>query len=247
MEPFETFIWKRMLVQIGGVIAIACILGGFILAYNATYNSVSNLDQLADERWAGITQDMQERYGGIPSLADDLRPSLGSDASSLDEVTRNLSRLRSALKAGDIGTINPATTNLEASLALLSRVLEEHPEVAASREVQDFMATLEGTEGRISADRSSYNEGIQTYNRAIELLPGEPVDVQLGVQPEGVFHGQDRHRGTPSCPRGVKLDTCSVDLLLESGKIPDRTHIRGDGAEPLEPPGRVGSISPRLS
>jgi len=171
MEPFDTFIWKRMLVQIGGVIAIAGILGGFILAYNATYNSVSNLDQLADERWARITQDMLERYRGIQSLADDLRPSLGPDTSSLDEVVRNLSRWRSALKEGDIGAINRATTNLEASLSLLSRVLEEHPEVVASRRVQGFMSTLEGTEGHITADRSSYNEGIQTYNRAISSFP----------------------------------------------------------------------------
>ncbi|MGA2933624.1 MAG: LemA family protein [Methanomicrobiales archaeon] len=171
MEPFETFIWKRILVQLGGVIAISAILGGFVLSYNASYNNVVNLGQLADERWVGITRDMQERYGGIPGLADDLRPSMGSDASSLDEVTRNLSSLRAALEAGDIGAINPATTNLEASLALLSRVLQEHPEVAASREVQDFMATLEGTEGRISADRSRYNEEIQTYNRAISSFP----------------------------------------------------------------------------
>jgi LemA protein len=171
MEPFETFIWKRMLVQIGGVIAIAGILGGFILAYNATYNNVSNLDQLADDRWAVITRDMLERYGGIQSLADDLKPSLGPDASSLDEVVRNLSRWRSALRQGDIGTINPATTNLEASLSLLSRVLEEHPEVMASRGVQDFMATLEVTEGRISVDRSRYNDGIQKYNQAISSFP----------------------------------------------------------------------------
>jgi LemA protein len=160
-----------MLVQIGGVIAIAGILGGFILAYNATYNNVSNLGQLADGSWARITQDMLERYGGIQGLADDLRPSLGPDASSLDEVVRNLSRWRSALQKGDIGTINPATTNLEAPLSLLSRVLEEHPEVMASREVQDFMATLEVTEERISADRSKYNDGIQKYNQAISSFP----------------------------------------------------------------------------
>jgi LemA protein len=171
MEPFPTFIWKRIFVQLGGVIAIAAILGGFVLAYNATYNNVSNLDQLADERWARITQDMMERYGGIQSLADDLRPSLGTDVSALDEVARNLSRWRTAFSEGEIGTINPATTNLEASLSLLTSVLKEHPVVLASREVQEFMATLGRTEERLSADRSSYNEGIQRYNEAISSFP----------------------------------------------------------------------------
>jgi LemA protein len=170
MEPFNTFIWKRILTQVGGVIAIAIVLGGFILAYNATYNNVVNLDQLADERWARITHDMVERYGGIQGLMD-LKPSLGSDVSAFDEVTRNLSRWGNALNEGNIGAISSATTNLEASLLLLSRVLDEHPEIAATREVQDFLATLKGTEVRIAADSSSYNEGILKYNLAIDSFP----------------------------------------------------------------------------
>ena len=170
MEPFNTFIWKRILTQVGGVIAIAIVLGGFILAYNATYNNVVNLDQLVDERWARITHDMVERYGGIQGLMD-LKPSLGSDVSAFDEVTRNMSRWGTALNEGNIGAISSATTNLEASLLLLSRVLEEHPEIAATREVQDFMATLEETEVRIAADSSSYNEGILKYNLAIDSFP----------------------------------------------------------------------------
>jgi hypothetical protein len=171
MEPFETFIWKRIFVQVGGVIAIAIVLGGFILAYNATYNTVVNLDQLADDRWAMIASDMVDRYGGLLSLADDLRPSLGSDASYADEVGRNMSRWREALREGEIGAINLATTNLEASLSRFTMVLEVHPELVTSPEVQDFMINLDNTEGRILADRSSYNEVTQSYNRAISSFP----------------------------------------------------------------------------
>ena len=127
MEPFNTFIWKKIFVQVGGIIAVAVVLGGFILAYNATYNNMVNLDQLADERWARITHDLIERYGGIQDLMD-LRQSLGSDTSALDEVARNLSRWRTALNEREIGAINPETTNLEVSLTLLSGVLERYPE-----------------------------------------------------------------------------------------------------------------------
>lgn len=200
MEPFPTFIWKRIFVQLGGVIAIAAILGGFVLAYNATYNNVSNLDQLADERWARITQDMIERYGGIQSLADDLRPSLGSDVSALDEVARNLSRWRTAFNEGEIGTINPATTNLEASLSLLTSVLKEHPEVLASREVQDFTATLDVTEERLSAGRSSYNEGIQRYNEAISSFPASLWTYNWGFSQREYFTARIGTGETPPVP-----------------------------------------------
>ena len=200
MEPFPTFIWKKIFVQLGGVIAIAAILGGFVLAYNATYNNVVNLDQLADERWARITQDMMERYGGIQGLVDDLRPSLGSDVSALDEVKRNLSHWRTTFNEGDIGTINPATTNLEASLPLLTSVLKEHPEVAATRKVQDFLAFLDGTEVRISADQSSYNEGVWEYNQAIGSFPASLWTYNWGFSRREYFTARIGTREPPPVP-----------------------------------------------
>jgi LemA protein len=200
MEPFETFIWKRMLIQLGGVIAIAAVLGGFVLTYNATYNTVVNLDQLADERWAGITRDMVERYGGLPDLADDLRPSLGFGVSSLDEVARNLSRFKTALDKGEIGAINPATTNLEASITLLTGDLKEHPEVVASREVQDFMANLEVTEVRMSADRLGYNEAILAYNRAISSFPANLWTYNWGFSRREYFTARIGTAEPPTIP-----------------------------------------------
>lgn len=202
MEPFETFIWKRILVQIGGVIAIAAILGGFILAYNASYNSVVNLDQRADERWAQVTRDMQERYGGIAGLVSYLGTSPESDASAVGEVTRNLSSWETAMKEGDIGRINSATTDLEASLSYLNMVLEERPEIEASQEVQDFLATLEETEGRISVDQSSYNEAIQTYNREISSFPASLWTYNWGFSQREYFTARIGSTEPPSVPVG---------------------------------------------
>ena len=199
MEPFNTFIWKRILTQVGGVIAIAIVLGGFILAYNATYNNVVNLDQLADERWARITADLIERYGVIQGVMD-LGPSLGSDVSALDEVGRNLSRWRTALNEGGIGAINTATTNLEASLTLLSGVLGRHPEVSATREVRDFLATLGTTEGSIAADRSSYNEGIRKYNLAIDSFPASLWASNWGFTGREYFTATIGDTGPPPVP-----------------------------------------------
>jgi LemA protein len=171
MEPFDTFILKRMLVQVGGVIAIAAILGGFVLAYNATYNNVVYLDQIADGRWRAVMGDLAERYRGIPELARDIRPSLGSDAPSLDEVTGNLGLWTSAVGGGNIGKISSATTDLEASLSSFTRVLERHPDLEASGEVMDFAGALGTTEARASADQERYNEAVREYNLAISTFP----------------------------------------------------------------------------
>ena len=200
MEPFTTFIWKRILIQVGGVIAIAAILGGFVLAYNASYNNAVNLDQLADEKWGRITHDLVERYGGIPGIADQLGSSLGFDGSSLDQVTGNLSRWRLALSEGEIGKINTETTNLEVSVIYLTEVLKGHPEIGASGGVRDFMSVLERTDGDISADRLSYNEAVQLYNRAISSFPANLWTYTWGFSRREYFTVKIGNREPPPVP-----------------------------------------------
>ncbi len=182
------------------MIAIAVVLGGFVLTYNATYNNVVGLDQLADGRWSLVTHDMEERYGGITALAADIRPSLGSDASALDEVSKNLTPWMTAFRNGDIGQINPATTNLEVSLTYLAVVLKEHPEIAASREVQDFMGTLGRTEVRMSDDRSGYNEAIQRYNQAISSFPASLWTYNWGFTRREYFTARIGNIAPPPIP-----------------------------------------------
>lgn len=167
----DTFMARRMLVQVGGVIAIAAILGGFIVAYNATYAGVVDLEEQVDARWAGILRDMAGRYAGIPGLAPGLGDSLGPDAPAIGEVMRNLDRWNAAVSDGDMEGINRATTRLEDSLSRLAMVLERHPEIEASGGVQGLLADLEVTEGTLSSDRVNYNEGVREYNRALVSFP----------------------------------------------------------------------------
>jgi LemA protein len=200
MEPFTTFIWKRIFVQIGGVIAIAAILGGFILAYNATYTSIVNLDRTADERWARVAGDLVARYEGIPGLSGEFRASLGSDARVLDQVAGNLSRWGAAFSGGKIPKIGTETTNLEASISELTRVLDGHPEMGNSRMVKDFRASLEETGARLSANQSSYNEGIGKYNRAISSFPASLWAENWGFSRREYFMARIAGQETPSLP-----------------------------------------------
>jgi len=200
MEPFETFIWRRIFIQIGGIIAIAAFLGGFVLAYNATWNTVVYLDQQADERWSRLGGDMVERYRGIEGLIANLRPSLGTDVSISDGVAVNLIHWRTALAEGDIGTVATATTNLEASLSSLTVILQKYPEIRGSQDGQDFLATLEGTEQRLVADQSVYNEAVRRYNRAISSFPGDLWAGNWGFGPRDYFMAAIGSAGPPPLP-----------------------------------------------
>jgi LemA protein len=202
MVPFDDFLMRRVLLQVGGAIAIAIILGVFVIAYNATYTTVMRLDQQTDEAWTRVVDDMVERYRDVPALAVDLGPSLGPDASAVGEVMRDLDRLKTALSAGEMGGINAATTDLESSLSSLTAVLEAHPEISASGEVRGFMAALERTDQAISDDRVAFNERVWEYNREISSFPGSLWSDNWGLSPREYFTARIGNGDPPPVPAG---------------------------------------------
>lgn len=200
MEPFDRYFLKRMLVQVGGVIAIAAILGGFVLAYNATYRTAANLDQAAEGQWMGIARELHERYAGIPGLAAGLGPALASDAPALAEVTGDLNRWEAAMASGEMGRISLETTNLEASLSDLTRALAAHPEAAAPGYVREFLAVLEETGAEIPADQARFNEAVREYNRAISSFPGSMWTENWGFTRRDYFTAGIGGRDPPPLP-----------------------------------------------
>ncbi len=201
MRPFDTFILKRLFVQVGGIIAIAVILAVFLFSYNATYYTAMTLDRQADERWAGITHDLVERYRGIPALAAFLGPSLGPDTPALDQVSANLSRWNAALRDGGIGRLDPETANLEAALGHLDRVLERHPDVLWSLEVLRFREGLDRSGAVIEAERATYNEAVQRYNEAIGSFPATLWSENWGFAPRDSFTAEIwRRDAAPAAP-----------------------------------------------
>ncbi|HTY53269.1 MAG TPA: LemA family protein [Methanomicrobiales archaeon] len=188
MDPFATFMWKRIIIQIGAIVAIAAVLGAFVLAYNAAYNQVAGLDQIADERWARLSLDLQERYAGIPSLGRAIGPSLGADHPVLDEVMADLDRWEAAMGKGDLGKIDIATANLEDSISRLVTAMQNHPGIVASTVPREFLDGLKSTGEAIPGDRLSFNDGVMRYNQAISTFPASLWVENWGFPARGYFN-----------------------------------------------------------
>jgi LemA protein len=187
MEPFDTSVVKRTLVQVWAVIAIAAILGTFIIAYHATYASVAGLDNRAGGRWAEVAGDLVDRYSGIPSLLTVLSQYQGPDAPPVQEVNRRFAAWKGAFISGGAGQVSRATSELEASLAQVRVFLEGNPEMASTGEAREFLAALAGTNEEIREDRLSYNEAVDEYNHAISTFPATLWSGNWGFVPREYF------------------------------------------------------------
>jgi hypothetical protein len=196
----DAYFLKRIFVQIGGVIAIAAILGTFLVAYNATYASVADLDRQAGERWAKLAGDLVERYRGIPGLLSFLGQPAGPGAPDLREVSGRFGTWEQAFSAGDTVQLSRATADLEASLAPVTAYLQEHPELAAGEEAREYLAALAATASEIAADRQSYNDAAHDYNLALNTFPGTLWADNWGFAPMNSFTAQVGNQESPPVP-----------------------------------------------
>ena len=54
----------------------------------------------------------------------------------------------------------------------MNAVREAYPDLKANQNFLDLQAQLEGTENRISTERTRYNEAVEAYNRKVLRFPG---------------------------------------------------------------------------
>jgi LemA protein len=187
MDRFDTFVEERTLVQIWAVIAVAAILGTFVVAYNATYGSVAELDGRAGDAWDRLTADLVERYSALPGVLAVLAEYQGPDAPPLQEVNRRFEAWKGALSSGEAGQVGTATSDLEASLAPVRVFLKGNPEMASTAEARAFLAALEGTGEKIRAARLDYNDAVDKYNLAISTFPAILWTDNWGFVPRDYF------------------------------------------------------------
>jgi LemA protein len=187
MEPYGPFVTNRTLVQIWAVIAIAAILGAFVVAYNATYTSVAELDGRAGDAWDRLTGHLVDRYTGLPGVIALLAGEPGPGPDAIRQAERRFDAWKEALPSGDEGRVSRTTADLEASLAPVRTYLEGDPGAAATGEAQEFLGALARTGDEIRADRQEYNDVADEYNLAVTTFPANLWADNWGFVPREYF------------------------------------------------------------
>jgi LemA protein len=160
--------WIIVIVIIAAIALVGVI---FAVIYFNTYNSLVSLEETVNTEWADIEQELQRRYDLIPNVVNAAKGYIQYEGSILQNVTELRSQWAAAMNSGDLDTINNATGQLDSAVTNLIVVIEDYPELKASQIVEDLIIELEGTENRISTERSRYNDAVRDYNTARRSFP----------------------------------------------------------------------------
>ncbi|MFZ2484681.1 MAG: LemA family protein [Minisyncoccia bacterium] len=147
------------------VIAVIAVLAiwGF-----SSYNGLITLNESVDAQWAKVETQYQRRFDLIPNLVNSVKGILTQEQTIFGDIAEARTRYSGATSPNEKAA---AATQVEGALGRLLVIMENYPQLQSSAVVQDLMTQLEGTENRISVERTRFNDMVRDYNVSVKRFP----------------------------------------------------------------------------
>lgn len=174
------------------IIAIVVILG--IWAFSG-YNNLVTLSENADAQWAKVETQYQRRLDLIPNLVNSTKGVLGQEQKVYGDIAEARTRYSGATTPDERAR---AASQIESALGKLLVITENYPQLASSQTVRDLMTGLEGTENRISVERTRYNDAVRSYNTTIKRFPSNITALLFGFGERAYFEAASGAENAPT-------------------------------------------------
>jgi LemA protein len=190
---------NKYAIGCGGLVLILVFVVFIIgLFFWGSYNRLVTLDQEVNKKWGDVQTVYQRRADLIPNLVNTVQGAANFEKSTLVEVTNarasvgrvQLDPNKAPTDAAQLEQFQQAQGQLSNALSRLLVVSERYPELKANQNFLGLQAQLEGTENRISVERSNYNEVVQRFNTAVRRFPTNLIAGMLGFSPRPFFNAQ---------------------------------------------------------
>ncbi len=176
-----------------------------------SYNRLVSLDQKVNKQWADVQSVYQRRADLIPNLVNTVQGAANFEKSTLTEVTNarasvgqvKLDPSKAPTDAAQLEQFQQAQGQLSTALSRLLVVTENYPQLRATEAFQNLQAQLEGTENRISVERSNFNAAVQDYNTALQRFPTNMLNKMFGFKERPFFNAQPGSKKAPSVNFGA--------------------------------------------
>lgn len=166
--------WMLAVFAIVVILFLGMAIGG------GMYNSMNASKQTVDADWAQVENVMQRRADLIPNLVASVKGEMKNEQEIFKSIAESRKQFETshsqAEKLAADDELNAQTT------VLLNAVKENYPKLASSEQVSTLMTQLEGSENRISVERSRYIDDVADYNRKVASFPMNLVAKAFGFE-----------------------------------------------------------------
>lgn len=178
--------------KVGLIVVLVLVLGAWVAGI---YNGEVSRDQSAQGQWSNVEVQYQRRFDLIPGLVNTVKGAVGGEQETLVKLTQLRSQWQTQTNPDD--RVNTAN-EFESTLSKLLLITENYPVLQSQQTFKDLMVSLEGTENRVSTERTRYNEAVKEYNTYIRLFPNSLL--LGGKQPKEYFNSAPGSETPPEIP-----------------------------------------------
>ncbi len=165
------------------VVALGLMLVG-------TYNRLVGLRQRANQAFADIDVQLQQRHDLIPNLVETVKGYATHEKGTLEAVT---AARAAATSAGTVEEKVQAENVLTGALRQLLAVAEAYPDLKANQNFLQLQGELGDVENKLAAARRFFNSAVSEFNAAILQFPAVLIAGAMGFTERTFFDvGADR-------------------------------------------------------
>ena len=172
-----------LLLIVAIVVVLALLLAG-------TYNRLVGLRQRANQAFADIDVQLQQRHDLIPNLVETVKGYATHEKGTLEAVTNARAAAASATTVeGKVQAENVLT----GALRQLFAVAEAYPDLKANANFLRLQDELADIENKLAAARRFFNSAVAEFNAAIQQFPAVLIAGPFGFSERTFFDvGADR-------------------------------------------------------
>lgn len=163
------------------LLVIVVIIGGFLAG---RYNSLVALEERVDSQWSQVENQLKRRADLIPNLVETVKGYAAHEEEVLTQITEARSSFNDANTPAEYAQAN---AQFERALSNLYVVVENYPDLKASKNFSDLQYELAGTENRIATERMRYNEAVEEFNRTVRRFPTNIIASIFGFEQKQYF------------------------------------------------------------
>jgi LemA protein len=177
------------------------ILGVFVIAVIAMYNSLVRLRVQCDNAWADIDVQLKRRYDLVPNLVETVKGYAGHERQTLEGV---INARNKAMSTEGPAAKGEAEGMLTAALRQVFALAEAYPQLRAVESFTQLQGTLSQIEDTIQNARRYYNAVVRDLNTKIAQFPSNIIAGMFNFKPREFFEiATPAERETPKVSFGA--------------------------------------------
>ncbi len=167
------------------------------------YNKLVAQEETVNSQWANVENQYQRRADLIPNLVETIKGYAKHESATFEAVVA--ARAKATQVTVDPKNLTPekmqefqaAQGELSTALGRLLMITENYPDLKANQNFLELQAQLEGTENRISTERTRFNEVAKAFNTAIRKVPNNLIASFGNFEKKPYFEAEEGSEKAP--------------------------------------------------